>query len=144
MQKENYSKDKDEPVRLSKGNDNIRKGVTHLQNELDQLKLKKEHYETLVSKEEQQMRSLDNQLMQKHQEINDKRRDIHNLDTEIQVNERSKQQLRQECETLNREIEHFEQEIKNLQKMKSQANDETKKIKTKTDKEHKEYKSEQH
>jgi hypothetical protein len=30
VQKENYFKDKDEPVRLGKGNDNIRKGVAHL------------------------------------------------------------------------------------------------------------------
>ncbi len=45
---------------------------------------------------------------------------------------------------MNREIAHFEQEIKNLQKMKSQANDETKKTKVKIDKEHKEYKSEEH
>jgi hypothetical protein len=29
-EKENYYKEKDEPVRMSKGNDNIRKGVSHL------------------------------------------------------------------------------------------------------------------
>jgi len=33
--KQNYYKEKDEPVRLAKGNDNIRKGVNHLENEMD-------------------------------------------------------------------------------------------------------------
>jgi len=41
-EKQIYYKEKDEPVRLDKGNENIRKGVMHLQNEMDQLGVKKE------------------------------------------------------------------------------------------------------
>lgn len=41
-EKQIYYKEKDEPVRLAKGNENIRKGVMHLQNEMDQLGVKKE------------------------------------------------------------------------------------------------------
>lgn len=144
VQKENYFKDKDEPVRLGKGNDNIRKGVAHLQNELESLRLKKEHYKTLVQKEEQSLTQLEEQVTLKKQEVNEKQRLIRELDQSSADEVRLNQQLRQECETLNREIEHFNQEMQNLQKMKSQANDETKKCKVKIDKEHKEYKSEEH
>ncbi len=55
--------------------------MTHLQNELESLRLKKEHYKTLVGKEEQQLQSFEEQVTSKKQEVNDKQRQIRELDT---------------------------------------------------------------
>lgn len=57
-QKEIYYKEKDEPIRLGKGNDNIRKGVNHLQEELKKIEMEKEQAKSVLLKEEQQFTTL--------------------------------------------------------------------------------------
>jgi len=51
-EKQNYYKEKDEPVRLGKGNDNIRKGVNHLNSELEKLVQEHEHLDSHLKKED--------------------------------------------------------------------------------------------
>lgn len=71
-QKQIYYKEKDEPIRLGKGNDNIRKGVTHLQNELEKLQLEKEHLKSVLAKEEQTLSQLEEQVTNKTLELGEK------------------------------------------------------------------------
>jgi uncharacterized protein YlxW (UPF0749 family) len=51
-QKQHYYKEKDEPVRLEKANENIRKGVKHLQDEIKRLGLELDNYKSQYKREE--------------------------------------------------------------------------------------------
>ena len=79
-EKQIYYKEKDEPVRLAKGNENIRKGVMHLQNEMDQLGVKKEQLQTLENKEKQLLNTLEGQVIAKKEEVNQQTRKIRDME----------------------------------------------------------------
>jgi hypothetical protein len=54
-----FLKERDEPVRLGKGNDIISKGVLHLKTELDKLTLDKDNVKQVLVKEKKQLDHLD-------------------------------------------------------------------------------------
>ncbi len=73
-------KERDEPVRLGKGNDIISKGVLHLKTELEKLAQEKENISQVLSKEKKQLEQLDKLVAEKREDCKNKLKEIRDLD----------------------------------------------------------------
>lgn len=67
-QKQHFYKEKDEPTRLEKANENIRKGVKHLQDEIKRLGLELDNYKAQHRREEDQKQNLIDQHQKQRDE----------------------------------------------------------------------------
>ena len=63
-----FIKERDEPIRLGKGNDIVRKGVTHLKSELEKIAQDKENLKVILSKELKQLEQLDELVAEKRED----------------------------------------------------------------------------
>lgn len=63
-------------MRLGKGNDNIRKGVLHLNNELEKLALEKANLTSVFEKERDNLEYLRTQVSEKKTEVSAKTNEI--------------------------------------------------------------------
>lgn len=86
QQKEKYDakqaefiKEKDEPVRLGKGNENLKIAVDHLKNDLSNLKRDTEHHEKSKEKEDKLAADLSEKLLQNKEDENQKQKFLHNI-----------------------------------------------------------------
>ena len=59
-----FMKDRDEPVRIGKGNDNLRKAVDHLRADLEKLKLETTAAEEEAEKERSSAKLINKQIME--------------------------------------------------------------------------------
>lgn len=92
-----YIKEKDEPVRLGKGNENLKIAVDHLKNDLANLKRETEQHEKSKEKEDKIAEELNQKSTSIQEDIKIKDKLIHNIGSEIQANNHT-------ISTLNNEI----------------------------------------
>ncbi len=111
-------KERDEPIRLGKGNDIVSKGVVHLKTELEKLSQDKENVRQVLAKEKKQLEHLDELVGEKREECKNKLKEIRDLDIQSSEEQQKIAQLKNEGRRLaedNAEIAH-EIEIQTLKR----------------------------
>jgi chromosome segregation ATPase len=109
-----YIKEKDEPVRLGKGNENLRIAVDHLKNDLANLKRETEQHEKSKEKEDKIAEELAQKSGTTQEDIKIKDKLIQNIGIEIQRNNTASVAIGNEIANIHADRTNVDTEISQL------------------------------
>ena len=112
--RDTFEKEKEEPNRLAKANDNIAAGVRNLKQELEKMESTRKHTSEMQDKAHREHESLSNTLEQKFKELQEMKRKIQDMEIEKNQAERDRDVMQIEIQNINHENERYKQEKEDL------------------------------